>query len=213
MMTIIILSCAVAVAALLYAEYRGAERLKWITKPLASASFVTLAVLCGALENSFGQLIVAGLIFCLAGDVLLLSNAARTFLAGMGAFALGHLAYISAFATIWGAFAAPALIAAFAMAALGFVVLRGLWPHLGEFRRPVAIYSLIIGVMVVASFTTRAPNGGLPFWPVAAGAVGFALSDIAVARDRFVRRKFFNRLWGLPLYYGAQLLLASSVAG
>jgi len=33
-----------------------------------------------------------------------------------------------------------------------------------------------------------------------------------VARDRFVRHQFSNRAWGLPLYYAAQLLLATTPA-
>jgi uncharacterized membrane protein YhhN len=44
------------------------------------------------------------------------------------------------------------------------------------------------------------------------GAVAFYLSDLAVARNRFVAPGVANRLWGLPLYYLAQLMLAWSVA-
>ena len=33
------------------------------------------------------------------------------------------------------------------------------------------------------------------------------------ARERFVRPSLGNLLWGLPLYYGAQLLIASTTAG
>jgi hypothetical protein len=44
------------------------------------------------------------------------------------------------------------------------------------------------------------------------GAIGFYLSDLSVARDRFVAPGFVNRLWGIPLYYGAQLLFAWSVS-
>ena len=47
---------------------------------------------------------------------------------------------------------------------------------------------------------------------VLAGAVLFFLSDLGVARDRFVSPGVWNRAVGLPLYYGAQLLLAASVA-
>jgi hypothetical protein len=47
---------------------------------------------------------------------------------------------------------------------------------------------------------------------VAMGALAFTASDVSVARDRFVREDFFNRAWGLPLYYCAQLLLALSPA-
>ena len=43
---------------------------------------------------------------------------------------------------------------------------------------------------------------------VPAGALLFYLSDLAVARDRFVVRRFASRAWGLPAYYLAQVLLA-----
>ena len=38
----------------------------------------------------------------------------------------------------------------------------------------------------------------------------FCLSDLAVTRDRFIARSFWNGAWGLPLYYGAQVLLATT---
>jgi uncharacterized membrane protein YhhN len=43
------------------------------------------------------------------------------------------------------------------------------------------------------------------------GAMLFVVSDLAVARNRFVARAFINRAIGLPLYFTAQLLLAASV--
>jgi uncharacterized membrane protein YhhN len=39
----------------------------------------------------------------------------------------------------------------------------------------------------------------------------FYVSDIFVARQRFVRTEFLNRRIGLPLYYGGQFMLAFSV--
>jgi hypothetical protein len=36
------------------------------------------------------------------------------------------------------------------------------------------------------------------------------LSDLSVARDRFVKPAFVNRLWGLPLYYASTVLIAWS---
>jgi hypothetical protein len=38
------------------------------------------------------------------------------------------------------------------------------------------------------------------------------VSDLFVARDRFVQPGFVNRLLGLPLYYAAQAMLAISTA-
>jgi len=47
--------------------------------------------------------------------------------------------------------------------------------------------------------------------PIVAGVLLFALSDVFVARDRFVKAEAINAKLGLPIYFAAQLLLASSV--
>jgi len=46
---------------------------------------------------------------------------------------------------------------------------------------------------------------------LAIAALMFAASDVSVARNRFVARKIVNKVWGLPLYYAAQLLFATSI--
>ena len=147
-------ACLIALGVLLFAEEQDRARLKWIAKPAASLAFGALAYFAGALETTYGQLIFAGLVLCLAGDVFLIPRAKSLFLAGMGAFALGHLAYLAAFATIWSGFGAGAIIATLALAGFVFVVLRQLWPHLADFRIPVAIYCLIITAMAAASFSS-----------------------------------------------------------
>jgi hypothetical protein len=43
------------------------------------------------------------------------------------------------------------------------------------------------------------------------GAVLFYFSDIFVARNRFIKKEYLNRLCGLPLYYCGQFLLAFSI--
>jgi uncharacterized membrane protein YhhN len=43
------------------------------------------------------------------------------------------------------------------------------------------------------------------------GAVAFYFSDVFVARDRFMKKEFLNRLVGLPMYYAGQFLIAFSV--
>ncbi len=74
-------------------------------------------------------------------------------------------------------------------------------------KRPVDVYIVVITLMVATAFA--ASRVGAPT-TVLAGAIAFYLSDLSVARDRFVCSTFTNRLWGLPLYYVAQLLLGSS---
>ncbi len=209
-------SCLGAVAALLVAEHGGRRALKWLAKPAASAAFIALALSEGALESgAFGGLMLAGLIACAAGDVLLIPRGGRWFLAGMGAFALGHAAYTAAFLTQSPQAKPLVYAAAVAMVIVGGAVIRALWGKLGTMRAPVVLYIAIISVMVAASVSASSPASsttlGAYNWPLIAGAVGFAASDIAVARDQFLKREFVNRLWGLPLYYAAQLVLAASV--
>jgi uncharacterized membrane protein YhhN len=75
-------------------------------------------------------------------------------------------------------------------------------------RVPVHAYIAVITVMLALAVGTAA--AGSPTL-ILVGALAFYLSDLSVANDRFVRPGFLNRLWGLPLYYAAQLCLAASV--
>lgn len=202
---------AIFVALLVIAEFRQIKPLKWLTKTAASLTFVWLALINGAALTPFGQAILAGLVFSAAGDVFLLSRRDAAFLAGMAAFAIGHLAYTFAFIQS-GATLTLASLTLGAVAIAGcLLTLRYLWPHLGHFRIPVIGYVAIIGAMVFFSLAA-AETGNNPLgWRFAGAAILFAVSDIAVARDQFIVQNAINKLWGLPLYYAAQFLFATSV--
>jgi uncharacterized membrane protein YhhN len=75
-------------------------------------------------------------------------------------------------------------------------------------RVPISAYMLVISAMCVVAI--GAGGAGAP-WMIPVGALMFTASDIAVVRDRFVSQGFVNRLWGLPLYYAAQLIIAWSI--
>ena len=203
--------CAAGVAGLLWAERRESESLKRIFKPLASLAFILAGLAAGALASPFGTAIFAGLVLCAIGDALLLSKAPAAFLAGMGAFAAGHAAYIAAFLAGGVGWSPVVLLAAIAGLGLSAGLLLKLWPSLGDFRAPVIGYSAIITVMLAMSaahWTAAASPESLSLFMAAAA---FAVSDISVALDRFLRPNFAYRLWGLPLYYAAQCLFAVSV--
>ena len=202
--------CALAVAGLLVAERRRSQPGKWVAKPLASAAFVATALASGALDGTYGRLILAGLLLCLLGDVLLIpSGRVRVFRAGVFAFLAGHVAFGLAFLTqpldlAWLAGGAACLGIAL------WFVWRWLRASLqADMRGPVAAYLIVIGIMSTLAIGMTGAGGPAT---VAVGALAFTLSDVSVARDRFVREEFFNRAWGLPLYYCAQLLLALSPA-
>jgi len=202
--------CAVAVAGLLWAEYRGSRQGLWLTKPLASVAFIWAGVAAGALDSTYGQWILLGLVLCLLGDVLLIPHdRPAVFRAGVFAFLAGHVAYSAAFLTqpLDGfGLAGGAILLAVVVGG----VLRWLASSLpADMAWPVRIYMIVIGVMSALACGVTAAGGP---WAVAVGALAFTASDVSVARDRFVRHEFLNRAWGLPLYYGAQLLLASTPA-
>ena len=86
-------------------------------------------------------------------------------------------------------------------------------PYLGSMKIPVLLYILVISMMLVIAWSVTGNLGLLPLGRtmIVAGAFIFYLSDMFVARDRFYKKEFLNRLIGLPLYYTGQFLLAFSV--
>lgn len=207
-MTLAVAITLVAVAALLFSEWRGSRSGVWLAKPLASTGFLLTALAAGALSNACGRVALVALALGWLGDVLLIPNESRTaFLAGLGSFLLGHLAWAVAF-VLRGIDPAASAIAAALVAVPSTVALRWLWPWVPQrMQVPVAAYAAVISLMVVCAL------GVADFrhqTVIALGALAFYASDLAVARQRFVAESFGNKLWGLPLYYGAQLLLAST---
>jgi uncharacterized membrane protein YhhN len=202
--------CAVAVAGLLVAEQRGSRAGLWLTKPAASLAFLWVALAAGALESTYGRWVLLGLALCLAGDLLLIPKERKAaFRAGVFAFLAGHVAFSVAFLGLpidpLG-LAVAAVVLALALAA----VLRWLSPSVtADMVLPVRAYMLVIGIMSALACGVTAAGGP---WQVAVGAIAFTASDVSVARDRFVRHEFMNRAWGLPLYYAAQLLIATTPA-
>lgn len=200
---------AVAVAALLVAERRRLRPGIWVAKPAAALCFVVAALSWGALDSAYGRAILAGLVLSMAGDVLLIPRSQAIFQAGIASFLLAHVAYAVAF-LVHGVSAAGVVVAAALAPVPLLFVLRWLAPHVpAEMRGAVYAYMAVITLMVAAAVGLAFAGGPIL---ALAGAVAFYLSDLSVARDRFVAERFVNRAWGLPLYFAAQLMLAASVA-
>lgn len=204
------IACGVLVAGVLWCKRTDRHALEWLFKPAAAACFIALAVSEGALGSRWGTVMLAGFVLAAGGDVLLIPKSKRAFLAGLVSFLLGHVAYAIAFA-VRGLDPTRTIVAAAALVVLAMPVLRWLWPHVEpKMRGPVAAYIVVITTMVALAAGTFAARGDAR---ILGGAVAFYLSDLAVARERFVAPGFVNRAWGLPLYFGAQLVLAWSVGG
>lgn len=203
-------TCATGVAFALIGELSGRAVWQWVGKPLAALSFVAAAVYWGAWETTYGRTILVGLCLGAIGDVLLIPRwHARAFMGALNLFLLGHVAYVIAFSALPLHGGAAALAAAVTVAG-GIVIAIWLLPSVPEdLRTPVLTYFGVIGVMLVTAVSA--------FWAgasilLAVGALGFAASDVAVARERFVHSNAVNRLSGMPLYFASQMALAASVA-
>jgi uncharacterized membrane protein YhhN len=209
-LTIVITAMWIFVAAQIYFEYRcrsghpGAG--VGITKTAASLLFLTAGILCAVHSQQGGRLLLLGLVLCVLGDIFLISQKRMLFLLGLTSFLLAHLLYCCAFIAMNGnlyhtVIAAPMVFGA------GIVIARKLLPHMdAKMKKPVIAYLITICVMVALAFSMTL-KGGLH---LVAAAVLFMISDVFTARDRFMKPSFHNRLLGLPLYYGAQLIFACS---
>jgi uncharacterized membrane protein YhhN len=213
--------CAAGCLVLVGAEVRSWTASRVIAKYVAAGSFVVVGVMAkGACTTAgafatFQMLIGTGLVFGAIGDVSLLGKSDRHFLGGLGAFLVGHVAYVVAIAALVapGAWLSHAGPLAAAPVVVGGAALAWLWPRLGSMRVPVIAYVIVIIAMVVGALavlgTDAVPARNRHL--LALGAVLFFASDLAVARDKFVDPSVVNRVWGLPCYFAGQLLIAWSL--
>jgi len=157
-----------------------APTLRLVAKPLP---VMCLAVaVAGSGRDGYRRLIAAGLLACLAGDVLL--ELPGRFLPGLVAFLIGHLFYIAAFLTYARR---PGLARGLPFAVWAGVAYARLAPGLGDMTLPVAVYVVVIGIMMwrAAACVGQAEPAPLAEWSGLAGAVLFGLSDTLIAFDRF----------------------------
>ncbi|KAG0072274.1 hypothetical protein BGZ90_011977 [Linnemannia elongata] len=145
------------------------------------------------------------------GDVLLIPKSG--FLPGLTSFLAGHAAFMVAF-TFHGQDASARQKGLGFIVAMAAVVGPWLLPKIKNriMRVAVIAYMLVISGMVMTAFGSI--NSGREYLPERIlGALMFFFSDLFVARQHFVHKTVLNKWIGLPLYYIAQLLLASTLRG
>ena len=193
---------AVIAMILVWRSGNGRAAMPYITT--ASTCYLLIALIAGGLRSSNGRLVTAGLLFCWLGDMI----GPRNFLAGLGAFLVAHLALIIAFA-LRGLSRTRMLYSSTVVAVAGACVLLWLYPHVPHHER-VAIfgYMAVISAMALFAGGCKAEQDR-PL--ILAAAVLFYVSDLFLARSRFVSPDFINTELGYPMYYAACLLFAFSI--
>ena len=211
--TIILVVAAFLLASLLFFEKKEFTKGLIIVKPLLSLLFIVAALLQTHLNITYFYIVFAGLLLCFIGDVcLIFFFNKKIFTAGLGAFLAGHIMYTIAFFT-YGTSGPVLWVTTIACLALSIGVFVWLKPNLGSMMGPVIAYVVIISAMTIGASALKS-NPILDITGkmlVYAGALLFYVSDIFVARHRFVKKEFINRVIGLPMYYTAQFLIAFSI--
>ena len=170
--------------------YAAQDQLSWPRSLLKTTATAGL-VLAGAILAGPGlALILIGLTFGAAGDFALSRRGEPAFLAGMAAFALGHLAYAVAMAlraADLGGFAIGAGQIAALCGLFALLASTELWlsPHTSTLRWPVRAYVLVIGLMAAVTIALPAHGGRAVIW---SGVALFVLSDLLLAIEIFIAR-------------------------
>jgi len=196
-----VLICLVAVTLLVSAEYTGPQVLRIVAKTTASLAFLAQGIASGA-----DPVLLFALGASVVGDVCLLFR--RSFLPGIVAFGLAHVGFCAAFLEI--GVSAPATIVGLAGVG-GFGIAATRTFDAGPLQNAVRAYAALISTMTALAIGVFAADPSPVPGALLAAAVVFLGSDLLVARDRFVRRAWLHRAIGLPMYYGAQLVLATVV--
>ncbi len=160
-----------------------------------------------ATRDRYATLILAGLIFSLAGDVLL-EISDDLFVPGLIAFLIGHVWYIAAFVSAARELKLPRLLPFAAWVVLAYLLLL---PNLNDMAVPVAAYVIVIGAMMWRSSAIVDRPVQAWQWFALIGAILFGLSDTLLAFKKFSGVTLGPTFTVIGLYWLGQLGLALSV--
>jgi alkenylglycerophosphocholine/alkenylglycerophosphoethanolamine hydrolase len=181
-----------------------------VTKPAALLALIAWSLSLGGWQGGmlwFGL----GLVFSLAGDVLLLLPP-RFFPVGLIAFLLAHIVYIIGF----NLELPPVDITSILLLALvGLVyywimhrtIRRGM--ERSSLRGMVSIYGVVISLMLFSALLTlQRPDWNMPAAALSSfGALFFMGSDSLLGYDRFVKRLKWSELAIMVSYHAGQFCL------
>ncbi len=159
-------------------------------KSVVKTAAVLLMAVAAWVPWGSGGLIIA-LCFCALGDFLLSRAGERAFMAGVAAFAAGHLAYVHLFLThrlarpeaLFSGIHVPIIAV---LLVIGGVMAVVLWRRAGALRWAVLAYIPVILSMAIAVLALPG-IGALEF--AFLGAALFLISDLILAFETFVWRK------------------------
>jgi len=204
---------------------RGLEKGRFVTKMVSSLLFCLTAFLAAGLRaqmNIQAVLMLGALVLGMVGDIalgldLFVEEKYRryVFVLGGAPFFLGHLLYIALLLSYgniqWHLVAVLPIVPMFFLLLNRFGLVK-----LDKLMIPLALYGLVLGAMMLATFNLAAQGGQLGRWMWYPGVL-FTVSDASLFMGRFGRgplkkmRPAFSYTVMVP-YYAAQGIFALAVA-
>jgi uncharacterized membrane protein YhhN len=191
-----------------YAVAREDRRTETWAKPAVLVALIVTALLLGASDTAPGLWLVGALVLSLVGDVFLLGDSDTRFRLGLASFLLGHLVFVICFLRLgleqpgwlWIAWLVLFACVIATRRVVPATFLRGG----SALALPVALYTVVIGAMVIVAFDTGEPL-------IAVGATVFAASDSILAVNRFVAPRPWAPVAVMVTYHVGQALIVAGV--
>jgi uncharacterized membrane protein YhhN len=186
---------------------QGNKGLEYVCKPLTMVVLIATALALDVPDETVRTWFLVALVLCLVGDVFLMLPQ-DLFVFGLGAFLLGHVAYVGGMLTDGVSLVGlgiGVLVVLLAVGLLGVRILRAVRsgddPALAS---PVTAYIGVISAMVATAFGTGSAVA-------VAGAGSFYASDALIAWNRFIRETPHHRLVIMVTYHLGQVGLVLSL--
>jgi uncharacterized membrane protein YhhN len=200
----------------MYAIYTGNEAIRYITKPLLMPLLIIHFIFStNNVVSPTKKWVILALVFSWLGDVLLMFESLNSnfFMFGLVAFLIAHIFYIILFDQIRARENFKQSLLPLLPIAIYYILLISLLqPGLGEMRKPVSIYGLIICIMLSFAIDLwRLKNKVVSFLMIF-GALLFVTSDSLLAINKFHKQFEYAGIVVMFTYGVAQLLITHGAA-
>jgi uncharacterized membrane protein YhhN len=161
----------------------GNKAVEYLAKPGTMVLLIATVLAMEPTDTTARWCFVVALVFSMAGDIfLMLPDRERFFVFGLGAFLIGHLAYIPGLVLLGfgpAGFLVGLALVIVAMATIGRRVVGAVRAGEPDLLVPVMVYMGVISLMVACAFATAKPVAVI-------GALLFYGSDSMIAWNGFV---------------------------
>ena len=216
-MNMFLLAAFLFVALEALALQRNQPRLEYVAKP---AVMIALFLWLWTSVGLQGALLWFGLgiLFSLAGDILLTFSLDRFFLAGLVTFLFAHVAYVIGFNTPLPEVSGWSLLLAVIIGINGVRVMRRILaplaaPGQSQLRIPIILYGVVISIMLLSALMklTDLSWNAVAALLVSLGAFLFYLSDIILAWMKFIAPVRHGPIYNMLSYHLGQIALIAGV--